>query len=727
LPRSPKSSEPFELDPAGYELRRAGRRINLERLPMELLILLAENRGKLLTREQIVDHLWGKNAYLDTERNLNTAVGKIRRALGDDADQPRFVETVIGKGYRFTANGEFVLLRGPANPAPGAVADPPKPDSPPPDPRTVDTPEPVSSSRYRHRLGWLKLLTAVVVGVAGTVLWMNFRTKPVPWIRLYDRITNDGRDKAFKIDNIPLPILTDGSRLYFSVNAAAAGFRIGVVAAAGGETGVLATVPTPAALDVSADGSQLLLASPVGLPDGPLWMQPVPNGPPRRIANLMAQSASWSSDGKRILYTNRTGLLSAKTDGTDVSALVSVDSRAAKQIYWPRWSPDGTRLRYSEYEPKTGFHSLWEVSSGGGHPHPVLSGWNPAAHDCCGSWTPDGSYFVFASTRNGRTDIWAIPERSGLLGRKQGSPIQVTAGPFSFYAPLPAADGRLFVMGVEKRGELVRYDLKSKALLPWLAGISVTGVSVSRSGEWVAYTSYPDHVLWRSKVDGTQRLQLSNMPMEAYLPRWSPDESQIAFYARLPGKPYQVYVVPVGGGVLQPLKPAGEHQIDPNWSPDGTSLVFEREAWQQRGSHRPTALAVIHLKTGEISDLPGSTGLSSPRWSPDGRYIAAMPSDSKGLLLLQAKTGNWTELMQQRIGYPNWSRDGKYIYFDRFADPRGIARVRVSDGKVEDVLIPANRNELWAIDTWTGLAPDDSVLLLRDATVSDIYALKSNR
>jgi DNA-binding winged helix-turn-helix (wHTH) protein len=98
----------FQLDCASFELRRQGRtqkseRISLERIPMELLILLLERQGSVVTRQEIVDRLWGKDVFVDTEHGINTAVRKIRQALRDDPDQPRFILTVSGKGYRFVA------------------------------------------------------------------------------------------------------------------------------------------------------------------------------------------------------------------------------------------------------------------------------------------------------------------------------------------------------------------------------------------------------------------------------------------------------------------------------------------------------------------------------------------------------------------------------------------------------------------------------------------------
>jgi DNA-binding winged helix-turn-helix (wHTH) protein len=98
----------FQLDCSSFELRRQGRaqkseRISLERIPMELLILLLERQGSVVTRQEIVDRLWGKDVFVDTEHGINTAIRKLRQALKDDPDNPRFVHTVSGKGYRFIA------------------------------------------------------------------------------------------------------------------------------------------------------------------------------------------------------------------------------------------------------------------------------------------------------------------------------------------------------------------------------------------------------------------------------------------------------------------------------------------------------------------------------------------------------------------------------------------------------------------------------------------------
>src|SRR5580692_7677683 len=96
-----QSTGDVEVDLGRYELWRSGRRIKLEKKPMELLIFLLERREQMVSREEIVKRLWRSDLFIDTEKNVNNIVRKLRTALGDRADQPRFLETVVGKGYRF--------------------------------------------------------------------------------------------------------------------------------------------------------------------------------------------------------------------------------------------------------------------------------------------------------------------------------------------------------------------------------------------------------------------------------------------------------------------------------------------------------------------------------------------------------------------------------------------------------------------------------------------------
>ena len=111
MQRSKSAEIDLELDLGRYELRRHGRRIRLEKKPMELLILLVSRRDLLVTREEIVAKLWRSALFIDTEPNINNIVRKIRTALGDNSERPRFLETVVGKGYRFIGPLRLIAAR----------------------------------------------------------------------------------------------------------------------------------------------------------------------------------------------------------------------------------------------------------------------------------------------------------------------------------------------------------------------------------------------------------------------------------------------------------------------------------------------------------------------------------------------------------------------------------------------------------------------------------------
>ena len=244
----------------------------------------------------------------------------------------------------------------------------------------------------------------------------------------------------------------------------------------------------------------------------------------------------------------------------------------------------------------------------------------------------------------------------------------------------------------------------------------------SRDGKWVTYTTYPAGSLWRSKADGSERLQLTFPPMNAGLPRWSPDQKQIAFQAKSTGSGLKNYLVSADGGTPQQLVPGDQNEGDPNWSPDGNSLVF----WSSASF--PTAVAptvnVLDLRTHKVSVVPGSQGLFSPHWSPDGRYIAALSADGENLMLYDFRVQKWSELTKITTAFPNWSRDGSYVYFHSFGTDAALYRVRVSDHKLEMLAgLTGIRLTIGATGTWCGLAADDSPLVLRDVGTQEIYAL----
>ena len=472
-------------------------------------------------------------------------------------------------------------------------------------------------------------LALVGVGLATVVaLTFGWHSQLAPKIVGYTQITNDGRPKY-----VAGAIVTDGARLYFG-EALSTQPVISQVSVAGGET-----APVPISLpgtsarvlvlwDISPNRSELLFvdSDSATQSEGPVWVLPVPGGIPHRLGDVRAHDAAWSPDRQRIVYANGPDVFIAKDDGTASRKLLTAPVPTSL-----RWSPDGSRLRFTQRNPNTGLGSLWEVSADGSNLHQLLPGWNSPSAECCGMWTPDGRCYLFLSQQpfNATSNIWVIREADSFFRRGNSAPVQLTSGPLSFTQFGLSADGKkVFSRGELVRGELQRYDEKSGHFVTYLSGVSAEGVNFSGDGEWVTYVAYPEFTLWRSRVDGSERLQLSFPPMWAALPHWSPDGKRIAFVATTPGKPTKIYLISAEGGAPEELFPEGRSQMDPSWTPDGKSVVFGRDAGTETKE-----INLFDLRTKQVSALPGSEGLFSPRCSPDGRYVAAMSADSKKLML----------------------------------------------------------------------------------------------
>jgi serine/threonine protein kinase/Tol biopolymer transport system component len=567
------------------------------------------------------------------------------------------------------------------------------------------------SSFEAVRWSWVAGAGVVALVVIAAIAYSLI--SPVPPLHLSGaaQITNDGRTK--------LLAGTDGARLYlqYSSVVAAGSSPVGQVSISGGEV-VPVSAPSVSMqiLNVSPDGSSLLVSDEPGTAfDGPLWALPVLGGLPRRLSDALGHAGAWSPDGQRLVYAKGNNLFLAKSDGTDSHLLADLPGWVTS----PQWSPNSDILRLTLLDQKTNATSLWQVSRDGKISRQLLDGWHSPPSECCGQWTPEGKHFLFSS----QGSIWELQEKRSWLGKTRFEPVQLTSGPLALSSPLPSKDGRkLFVMGRRPRGELVRYDAPTDHFVPYFSGISAEHLCISKDGQWVAYVMFPEGTLWRSKMDGSERLQLSYAPLYASMPRWSPDGKWIAFFSTTPGKPSKIYLVSPEGGGPQELLPDDDHpEADPNWSPDGSSLVFGGVYTSAK-----IGLRVLDLKTHRVTVLPESEQLFSPRWSPDGKYIAAIRSNSQSVLLFDQAKQKWAEVFQERnVSFPNWSKDGKYLYFLSWPEKPSVIRMRVSDSKLERVADLKDFRPTGYWEDWMGLDPNDSPLLLRDTGLQDVYALDS--
>ncbi len=575
-------------------------------------------------------------------------------------------------------------------------------------PATVVTVQPQPHSR-----GKSFAVAAVVVAIAAVAAYALRPTLSPPRITGYTELTHDGHQKNF-FGQVAATVLTDGPRLYVEENIDGR-FTVVQVSAAGGETVPLPMPFANANLDsISLDKSELVAGSFTGYElDQPLWAIPVLGGSPRRLGDLTAEDASWMPNGD-LLIAHGTQLIVVDRGGR-TRKFADVGGAA----YWFRFSPDGRVLRFT-ISNQTG-NSLWESLTDGSKLHQLLADWRNSHDPANGNWTPNGNYFLFQATRNGRYDIWATREKRDWFHKVSSDQVQLTTGPISFYSPQPSTDGkRIFAVGEQQRAELVRYDAPSKQFVPYLGGISAGQVSFSRDGQWAAYTSFPDGNLWRCRTDGTQKLQLTSSPVFAMMATWSPDGSQIAFVNGETEKRQQINVVAATGGVPRELAVATFSAGRLSWSPDGKSLLFADFAGPPQ-----CAIRSVDLQTLRVTTLPGSEQLLWPTLSPNGRYAGAAALDGQKLMLFDFATQKWSELAQASIGYPQWSADGKYVYFDTgySAEPI-IYRVRLADRKLERVAsFKGFRRVITPWVSWSGLTPDGSPLLMRDTGTQEVYAL----
>lgn len=573
---------------------------------------------------------------------------------------------------------------------------------------------PASFGDSKEPKSWLWAALALLVVVLAALLWWLRAPLPAPRITGSKQITNDALPKN--------ALGTDGNRIYFD-EAPPGRFIIAQVATGGGQVAPLDLPFANAGVtDVSQDGSELLLTMTGAFIDAPLLSMPIPAGSPRRLGNLMGHDGTWAKSGKLVFATS-SDLYVAEHNGSNPRKLAT----APNVPVYIRVSPDEKRIRFTSLNAVNNTTELWEVSMDGTGMHALFPGWSQPPAECCGMWTPDGQYYFFQKVRDNATNIWAVRDTSSWWRKTSREPIQVTTGPLQFGSPLPSRDGkRLFVIGVQPRAELVRYDANSKDFVPYLGGISAGNLDFSRDGKWITYTSYPEGTLWRSRVDGSEKLQLTYAPMQAALAHWSPDGKQIAFSAMTAGKPWKVFLISREGGNAEPVTPDPVVETDPTWSADGKTLAFGRVDTL----HPDKAyIALYALETHALTPLPGSQGIFAPRWSPNGRYIIAITAGGNDkLMLYDVQESKWREmpLSMQSFGYLSWSADSAFIYFDTYlSGANGFYRLRVSDGKLEkiaDLSKLRQYNDQFGPSSWTGIGPGDVPLLPRDISTQEIYA-----
>jgi Tol biopolymer transport system component len=573
---------------------------------------------------------------------------------------------------------------------------------------------------HRKNISAFLIVVVLIVALGTWFLWLNHPLLP-PSITGRSQITHDGLVKT--------NLASDGSNLYFTEMSGESSI-ISKVAASGGDVSKFpVTFRSVQLLDVSPAHSSLLAAETKVGPstEYPFWIYPLGGGPAERFGDLTGHEAVWAPDGQHVLMVRGSGLYISSVNGGPAKELVNVQGTP----YYPRYSPDGKRVRFSVGDFSQNTSSIWEVNSDASGLHALLPDWHNVSSKCCGSWTADGRYYIFQATENGmgtNGNLFVVAEPGSRFERKRVQvPVKLTQGTISFSRPVPAADGKkLWTLGLNIRGTLVKYDPASGRYVPFLAGISASDLDFSPDGQWVTYVSIPEGTLWRCRADGSRQQQLTFSPGTAALPRWSPDGKQIAFVNVQEGKPWAIFIVAADGGASRPLVSEKLTQIDINWSLDGDNIIFGRITERKSEGLR---IEVYDLKTHELSAIPGSEGLFSPRVSPDGHYIAALSANLTKLMLYDTRAKKWSEWQTLELGalnYPVWAPDSKSIYFDDLVSGEGAyCRAKVGESHYEHVFLQKGiERYLGPFGLWSGRAPDGSVLFVKDSSTREIYELQ---
>ena len=718
-------------------LVKAGEVLAVEPRTFRVLLYLLRHPQKLIPKEELLNSVWGDASV--TENSLTQNIAKLRRLLEDDVREPRYIETVAKVGYRLVCSVEVTEDdqaklattenwngRNGSRLAQGSLVEN-VPEAANGSQAPIDLQakgveaesEPISENAAE--LALLKLrwhwFPAVCFFCAGLTAIVWYLCQPPTQLRIseFTQITHDGRHM--------IPLGTDGARLFLNVYPDKD--PPSQVAISGGEiVRVPIPLPDPWLTDVSADGASLLVMSNFGR-QGAIWSVQTAGSSLRHLIDGHIRSSAWSPDRKSVVFSTSNGDVNiVQSDGTGVHRLTNLPYRL-DNFYFERlaWSPDGKAIRFDRN------NRIYEIKPDGSGLHLFLPQWRPSSAVCCGQWTPDGKVFVFLSfapsvstdaNLQPRSQLWALFEHRGPLQR-DNEPIQLTSGPTRWGRPIPDKDGkRVFAMGANQNGELVRIDAKSDQPQPYLGGKSAEGVSFSPDGRYIAYVTFPEGILWKANRNGSNPIQLTDPPMYPALPRWSPDGSQILFASMNAEGEFKSYLISAQGGTPHPLLPEDKgEQGNPNWSPDGHKIVFDSR--EKAGDTARHVTRIVDLASHQITQLPGEYW--SPRWSPSGQFIAGLTHSTNELSLFDLKKQQWSTLLKGRTGYPTWSRNGQFIYCLRLSSEPGVYRIRRTGGQAERIVDLNGFHATSVLGDWMGLDPEDQPILLRDEGGVNIYAL----
>jgi DNA-binding winged helix-turn-helix (wHTH) protein/Tol biopolymer transport system component len=717
----------YEADLDQGTLTRQGTVVKLQEQPFRILALLLEAQGEVLSRDDLRKKLWPEGTFVEFDGSLNTALMKLRAALNDNPENPVFIETVPRKGYRFIAPIIVSRVEPPTVSTAVRVTNDGQPvedfdlSGDLGEPPTLPQPKPQHSHKGVY-LNWWQA-AAILLGLFVIAVYAGW-PKPQPKVLAVRQLTHSGQVDPWG------KLVTDGSRIYFVIRDVS-GWNLMQTSVEGGSS---QKTPTPfdntRIFDLSPDHSQFLIGQLTHRGEAsPLWLWPVQGGAPRRVGEVMAEEAVWSAKGDQIAFLDGESIKISPTEGGTTKEIARFHPAPHSLV----WSPDGKRLRFTQMEPSQGTDSMWEIAVDGSSLRRVLPEEQRGPHEGSGTWLAGGKYFAFSSgvdlraslAVDTRASLWLMQEQERFLSRTT-NPLQLTTGPIAFDHPvaLPAA-GRVFVIGSQSEYQLLRIDPKTSTKTAMLTESGATDIDFSLDGQWVVYAARESGTLWKSRLDGSGRLELTAKATGAFAPAWSPDEKQILFTGFLLDKQPRLYVVSSKGGTPKPVLPTNNKwaSVSGDWKTDGREIVMDV---QDTETSAESNIRVLDLETNSLTDLEGSAGLVEPKWSSDGRYIGALQPKKKQVWLYDCQSKKWSILAD--ANFPSalrWTPGGDALYFQDVDElEQSVFRVSMATKEVERVTGFGDLLSFGASRCiFTGLSPDGSVYVTVDHGGVDVYSV----
>jgi Tol biopolymer transport system component/DNA-binding winged helix-turn-helix (wHTH) protein len=636
----------FQFDLRAGELHREGRRVKLQEQPFRVLSLLVERAGELVTRDELREKLWPADTFVDFDHSLNSAVARLREALRDSAEKPRFIETIAKRGYRFIA---------PLRAATPAVA--------------VSSTIPAVQNSPLFRGGipgkiWMGSTFCLALFCA-FAMWALCRPSPDTQLERIEVVPLIGL-RGFQATPAFSP---DGTLVAFRQSDGA--HNTGIFAAVvGGEKSLQITAdPGDCCPTWSPDGRQLAFIR-YAERDVSIFTIPALGGTEHRVYRgpaSMRAGLSWSPNSDALVFseTNPADLTRS------VVSLLSLTDSSTRPLTSPpagwldheaAFSPDGTQVAFIRSTIAGVSNDVFVMPAAGGRPKRLTFDHRPIMGPP--TWTPDSREIVFSSDRGVATGLWRV-SATGCIPRPVAGPVGDAKWP-----SIPAKGNTLVYEQEESKFNIWRLDLKAAKhhAQPPSPLVSEKGdkmrPELSPDGKKIAFESnrlgFWD--IWTCDVEGNHCDQVTSLHGTAGRARWSPDGRHIAFEFH-PREQSEIYVAEVPGG-LPHLVPtiAGADNLSPSWSRDGKWLYFA----SKRGTE-PFQVWKMPVQGGSPTRMTKNGGIS-PVESPDGQFLYYSKYEQGGVWRMPLQGGQESEILKdvEGGGWPNWGLTADGIYYLRF-------------------------------------------------------------